>query len=405
MANITGRRDFNSAQSGRIIQNVLPAIILVDENINDAAFLAFYSRTPVQNTAQEKFTWDVDEFLSLTDTVDGAVSGTTATTIGVDNVTRFIPGQLWINKRTGEVMYIKSVNTATSNINVTRAVSALNSGGGTAAAAINDGDTLVRLAPAVGETSGRQVTQTTTPTAVFNYAQMFRWDLSLSERQIKRQYETGDELPYQTKKQMKEAQMALNRAFLAGERGRYTNDDGQDVTLTGGMKNVPTSYTWSVGGTMHEYAFDEFLVENGLRKGSRNKMLFASTQVILAISEMTKDRVSYDINLGTKSSPVGIQVMEYMAPNGGRLMVVEDRFLSEAYNGQAVGVDMTQLKRRVFSRNGKNGDLHIIPDTQDVDDLGTVSTMYADMGLQWGAEQNHFLITGVTGGAKGLAVV
>jgi hypothetical protein len=404
MADVLGRRQY-STRSGRIITNVLPAIILIDENINDAAFLAFFNKVPKMNTAAEEFKWDVDEFLTTNDTVDGAVAGTTATTIGVDNPSRFNVGQTWINKRTGEIMAITAVNTSTKNITVTRAISALSSGGGTAAAAINDADTLVMLAPAVGETNSRQVTQTTTPSEVTNYCQQFRWDLSLSQRQIKRAYDSGDELPYQTKKQMKEAQMALNRAFLKGEKGRYTDADGQDVTLTEGMAQVPSTYTWAVSGTMYEYAFDEFLVESALRKGSRNKVMFASTQVILALSEMSKDRVEYNLPMGTHKKPVGISVMEYMAPNGGTLTVVEDRFLSENFNGEAYICDMTQLKRRTFTRNGQDGDLHVISDTADPDDLGQVSTIAGDMGLQYGSEKVHAKISGVTGGAKGLAVL
>jgi len=400
---VIGRRQY-ATQSSRIIQNVLPQIILIDENINDAAFLAFYSDVKKSTTAQEKFTWDVDEFLSITDTVDGAVTGTTQESIQVDNPKYFIPGQLWQLKRTGEIMYVREVNNSTSRITVTRAVTALNSSGGTAAAAIADADTLVRMAPAVSENSTRQTTQTTTPTEVSNYCQQFRWELAMSRRQIKRAYETGDELPYQQKKIMKEAQMALNRQFLVGEKARYTDDSGDDVTLTTGIKPVISTYTWSVGGTLNEYEWDEFLVEEGLRRGSRNRMLFASTNVILALSEMSKDRMEYAVPFGPKKTAVGLQVVEYTAPNGGKIAVVEDRFLTEAFNGIAIGVDMTDLERKVFSRNGFDDDLHVISDTGDVDDLGQTSTLYGDMGLQYGAEQNHFLITNVEGGAKGRAI-
>ena len=380
----------------------MPSIILVDSNINDAGFLAFFSRVPKELTGQEQFKWEVDNFLNLTDTVDGAVSGTTATTIGVDNPTRYNAGDLWLNKRSGEIMQIKSVNVSSGNITVTRAVSALNSSGGTSAAAISDADTLVRLAPAVGENSSRMTTKTTTPSEISNYCQAFRWDLSLSRRQIKRTFETGDDLPYQTQKQLKEAQKQLNATFIDGEKARYTNDDGDDVTLTQGMRGVPSTYTWAVGGTMHENALDEFLVEEGLRKGSRNKVLFASTKVILALTQIAKDRLEYSfMNLGPKKGGIGIEILEYMAPNGGRLHIVEDRHMSEAHNGDAFGVDMSQLKRKVFSRNGFDDDLHFIPDTHDKDDMGRVTTLYGDMGLQYGAEETHFKITGVTGGAKG----
>lgn len=400
---IVGLRQF-ATQSGRIIRNVWPSIILIDENIRDAGFLAFYSRVPSMGTDQEQFFWDVDQFLAVTDTLDGAVSSTTQTTIQVDNPLFFIPGQLWMLKRTGEYLYIKEVNNSTSQLTVTRGVTALNSSGGTAAAAMLDADTLVRIAPVVGENSSRQTTQTTTPTASNNYCQQFRFDLHLSRRQIKRRFDTGDELPYQTMKQLKEARMALNRQFLVGEKARYTNDDGDDVTITGGIKPQISTYTWAVGGTMNEYNWNEFLVEEGFRRGSANKILFCSTQVYLAFVEMGLDRLEYNIPFGSREAPIGVKVTEYMAPTGGRLMLVEDRFLSDAFNGIAIGCDMTQLRRRVFSRNGFNDDLHIIPDTQDVDDLGQNATLFADMGLQWGAEQHHFLITEVEGGAKGRAI-
>lgn len=401
---IQGRRSFDT-QSGRIITNILPRMIVIDEDIIAAAFLAFFSKVGTQTTEQEKFTWDVDEFLSVTDTLSAAASSTTQETLDVNNPKYFLPNQTWVNKRTGEVLLIRQVNTSTSQITVTRAVTALNSSGGTAAASMNSGDTLVKQAPAVSENSTRQSVQTTTPTEVYNFAQMFRWELSLSDRQIKRRFETGDELPYQNMKIMKEARMALNRALLTGERARFTDSSGDDVTMTRGMKNVPTTYTWSVGGTMNEYDWDEFLVEEGLRRGSANKIVFASTQFILALSEMTKDRLTYaPTSFGPFSARVGMDVMEYKAPNGRKVAIVEDRHLSDAWNGMAVGVDMTELKRRVFSRNGRTGDLHVSLNTQDPDDLGQVNTLYADMGLQWGPEQHHFLITNVEGGAKGRAI-
>jgi len=133
-------------------------------------------------------------------------------------------------------------------------------------------------------------------------------------------------------------------------------------------------------------------------------MMFCSTNVILALTQMTKDRVEYNVPFGPKDARIGIRVIEYMAPNGGRVAFIEDRFLSQAYNGVAIGVDMSELQRRVFSRNGRNDDLHIIEDTGDPDDLGYTSTLYGDMGLQYGPEQHHFKITNVSGGAKGNSI-
>src|SRR3990167_8386688 len=128
---VIGRRSYDT-QSGRIIPNVLPRIILIDRDPGRAAFLAFYSRVPTLTTEVESFTWDVDQYLALTDLVNGAVSGTTQETITVDNPKYFIPGQLWTNSRTGEFMFVKSVNNSASTVTFTRGVTALNASGGTA---------------------------------------------------------------------------------------------------------------------------------------------------------------------------------------------------------------------------------------------------------------------------------
>lgn len=396
---VQGRRQYDT-QSSRIIPNVMKSILLIDADPNTAGFLTFFNKCKKETTPQEKFTWDVDTYLDLTDTTAAAATAS-ATAVDVTTPGRWLPGQLWVNNRTGEIVYVSAINTSTSQVTLVRGVTALNSSGGTAAAAMNSGDTLVRLGPIVGEDNTRQTTQTTTPTEVYNYSQVFRWDLSMSRRQIKREYETGDELPYQVKKQLNEARKQLNATFIDGERARFTLN-GVDYTSTKGIRTVPSTYTYDAGGVLYETQLDDFLISEGMRTGSRNKMLFCSADVLAAFVEMGKERLHYDlVKITSAQGSMGIRVVEYMAGNGGNLMLVEDRYLTEARAGVAIGVDMDQIVRKVFSGNGYDDDLHYITDTQDKDDLGYVTTLTGDMGLQYGAEQCHFLITNVSGGATG----
>ena len=134
----TGARK-DPVRGSRVIPNVLPKILLLDDNIEEAGFTAFYSQLSTQSTPAERHAWDVDEFLATSDTTSGAVSSTTSTTIPVSNPSYFNTGVGWVNKRTGEIMLVTSVSPGTGNIEVIRAVTALNSSGGTAAAAIATG--------------------------------------------------------------------------------------------------------------------------------------------------------------------------------------------------------------------------------------------------------------------------
>jgi hypothetical protein len=372
----------------------MPKILLLDRNISDAGFIVFFNRMKTATTKTETINWDTDTYLPSTDTLSAAASGTTRTTLPVTNPERFNANQAWQNTRTLEIVGVTSVNVANGNIVVTRSV------GTTAAAAMNSGDTLVRLGTFVGENSTRQTFQSTIPDAVFNYAQQMRMDLSMSERQIKRAFENDSELPYQQFKILQEFRMDMDRTFLFMERNRGVDSSGDDYTTTNGLKPIISSNTFAVNGTLYKSDLDEFMVEQGMRYGSRNKMLFASTDVILAFTQMVDTNLTFQVNVAPQTGKAfGTEVLKYVAPNGHSMLIVEDRNISNFYNGESYLADMNELTRHVFSNNGHTGELHIIKDTGDSDDPGTVSTLMGDMGLSYGNEINHASITGVSGGS------
>jgi hypothetical protein len=400
-----GRRSYN-VRSDRIIPNVLPNIILIDNDIRRAHYLAFSMGLKSMSTKQEKVTWDVDEFAPIKDTTSAAVSSTTATTIPVTNPTYYLPNELWQNQRTDEVIQIKEVNVGTGNLTVVRAVTALNSSGGSAAATMASGDQLNRISALMSENSSRQITRTTTPTEVFNYAQQQRTDLSLSMRQQKREMVNNNELPYLSEKAMKEFRMTLNRTYLFGERARFTDENGDDVTATGGIRPFITTNVFDVGGTLFKSSLDEFLVNYGLRFGSTRKILFSSSQVILAFTQMYDSITRHDVEIkGALGARIGTTVLHYTAPNGSDLAIVEDRNITEQRPGEAYGVDMTELVRRPFTNNGISGDLQLLRGTQDKDDLGMVDTLVADDCITYGYEKAHFTLKNVQGGSFSVPIV
>jgi hypothetical protein len=222
----------------------------------------------------------------------------------------------------------------------------------------------------------------------------------MSERQIKREFENDNEYSYQQMKQIKEFRMDLDRAFLFGERARFTDSAGDDTTLMSGIRPQISTNDLSVGGTLYKSEFDEWCVEEGFRYGSRDKMMFTSTDVILGFTQMVDTNLTFQIDLvGKEGVTFGLSVLRYIAPNGGRLLLIEDRNISNQYNGEGYLVDMSQMERRVFSNNGRSGEMKVIEGTQDVDDVGRVDTIMADMTMTWGSEKTHGKITGVSGGS------
>jgi hypothetical protein len=403
MAVIQGQRQ--QVNSGVKTPNVMASILLRDSDLSAAMFLAYISRLPKMATPDAVIKWETDTYLPTSDTTAASVTAA-SNSITVSNVNYFIPNTTWYNKRTGENFKVASVDSANSQISVIRGLGAKNNGSGTAATAMNSGDTLNKLGTSVNpEKSTSQVTHTTTLTEVENYCQAVRYELEMGRETMKSSYLTGKDWPYQFDKTYKEAQKGLSTTFLFSEKSSYTDENNVPHRTTQGMFNVPTTNSFSVGGTLYETALDSWLVDEAFRYGSQRKTLLCSTDVIKGIVEMGKSRLQYSDVYLDKKKQLGFQVLQYMSPTGGILDIVEDRNISEQRNGDGVVVDFSDLKYRHFSANGIMDDLHWENlDAQDNDATNKQAYIYGQIGLQWGDEANHGIITGVTGGSQGRSV-
>jgi hypothetical protein len=404
MAVIRGQRQ--NVNPNNLVPNVLPNIILTDENLNDAMYLTLFNLFPKKTPEpQYELKWNVDGFLPENDTTSAAVTATSGT-VSVTNPNYYIVNDTWYNKRTGEMFKVTAVDTSNSQITVIRGLGAKDNGTGTSASAMNSGDLLIRLATSVNpEKSRSQTARSTDLNEVVNYTQAMRWEIEMGRRQVKAAYFTGADMKYQMEKVFKEARKDISRALLFNEKSKYTDENNNIITTTQGIFNVPTTNQFNVGGTLYENSFDQFLVDEALRYGSSNKWLVCSTDIILAINEMAKDRVEikqYEIQKGKE---LGFEVMKYTAPNGRTLNIVEDRSISNNRNGDGVIVDMDMITYCHHSGNGINDDFHLVTnDATENDATNSQAYLYGDIGMKWGDELCHAVITNVTGGASGRAV-
>ena len=399
--NKEGRR-LLAFQTDLHVKNILPDIVFVDGNLNEAHFLAWLNQLPMVTTVTKEFQFYEDDWLPLTDTTAASVTAT-ETDITVTTPLAYIPGLLYKNATTGEVVMVTAQTG--SHITVVRGVGRDSTNStGTAAAAMASGETLIRLGPAQGEHSNRQSFQSTVPTKVFNYAEKMRVDIIMSDWQRKQKHVTGRDWDYQLDKAFKQFRKDLNVKLYAGERNS-TTINGQVHYFTGGLDFFISTNVLTSSGTLYEYAWDDFLNSEGLRYGSSDKLCLGSMKFIQAITEMAKDKITITrANLGTRDMAMGVNVIEYIAPNG-KLTIAEDRALTAAYSGHARIIDLDVVRLRDFSGDGIDGRPRLIPNTQDPDSDDYVSTILADIGLEVGPEKHHAKITGVTtGGMAGRAV-
>ncbi len=403
--NISGRRT-RSLQTGQHSLNMLDEIVLVDGNLEDAGFLAWLVAIPSQATSNQRFSYWIDDWLPSSDTVDGAVAGTTATSIKMDTILAFSPNWLWMNARTGEIYHIDSVSEGESLVTVKREVGRNTTDStGTAAAAILDADVWIRLTPTQGEVSRRQNALSTTPVEVFNYTEKMRWEITMSDWQRKTKHETGNDWPYQVDKALRQARKDINGWLYLGERNTKTIG-GQTKYMAGGLDFYIATNIHAASGTLHEYEFDQWMVDEAMRFGPRQKNMPSSMNVIKAVNQMTKDRTRIYLPVAKAEGriDIGIWVQDYTTPTGRTVSMMEDRFLTENLNGHARVIDPQVVKLRHFDGDGLSGEIHLIEGTQDVDSDDYSDTIIGDIGLEVGPEQHHGKLSGVTQGASGRSV-
>lgn len=405
MAVIRGQRQ--NVNPNLLTPNVMKNIILTDENLNDAMYLTLFNFFARKKSAEPQYElkWTVDGFLPENDTTSATVTATSGT-ISVTNPNYYIVNDTWYNKRTGEMIKVVGVDTSNSQITVIRGLGAKDNGTGTSATAMNSGDLLIRLATSVNpEKSTAQTARTTDLKEVVNYTQAMRWDMQIGRRQNKASFLTGYDKQYQLQKALKEVRKDISRALLFNEKSKYTDENNNIITTTQGIFNVPETNKFNVGGTLYANSFDQFLVDEALRHGSSNKVLVCSTALILAINEMAKDKIEIKQAQIQSDKTVGFEVMQYIAPNGRTLKIVEDRSISNNRNGDGVIVDLDMLQYCHFSGNGINDDFHLIEkNSTENNATNHEGYIYGDIGMKWGDELCHALITNVTGGANGRAV-
>ena len=403
--NITGSRTVG-LQTDLNSLNILPELVLVDGDLDAAKLLAFLNIVPWAPTYNKKYNFFEDAWLPATDTTSAAVSGTNATTIPVTTILAYNIGHVWRNKRTKELMLVTGKSTSSGTIDVIRALGRdTTNSTGTAAAAINSGDTLQRLGASQGETTKRQVAQSTLPTEVFNYAEKKRYEVEMSDWQRKTKHETGVDWDYQVDKTMRQARKDLNGWLYYGERNTMTVDNELRYTA-GGLNFFVSTNLLSVTGVLHSYTFNEWLQDEAMFYGPSEKTGLFSAGVVRSVTEMMTDIIQVSpVNLGTDDMKAGISVITYMSPTGALVHLTEDRCLTTMANGDGFVTDLRVCRLRHFSGDGLDGRPHWMLDTQDTDSDAFSQAILMDIGGEFGPEKHHAKVSGVTnGGAAGRAV-
>lgn len=397
-ANNAARSTATSQAEGRLVVDMVDRLFVLEPNQHPLVTLLTsvgkdYNGKSVSGAGLQKATTGNPKFSWLEDYHGGRyakvatayIAGATSidvTGAGSSSAYIFTPGDQVKNQRTGEVMVVTSITDA-DTIAVSRAF------GTTAAAAGVAGDGLFIVGNVSEENAGARNVNMTRAEEMYNYTQIFKTTIALSNTEKASDLYGGDDLTIQRRKKAVEHALDIERSFWLSER-KYdvSGTQGKPRRSTGGILEFiesGNSYVQNQGGVLTAPDLNTFLRE-GFTYGNSTKVLFAGGVVIQAINEIARGQV----RTKTGDTTYGVKISEWMTPFGS-INIVHNPLFVEEYAGHAFLLDMESFRYRVMK--GRDTALEMNIQGNDID--GQVDQYLSEVGLERKQAPKHALLKGV----------
>jgi hypothetical protein len=379
MATNTGGRTTTNISSDQLAIDIGNRISMLEPDVQPLA--VFTRAADKRATVATKFSWVEDKHKARFDTQNGgATSG--ATTVTVNNGPYFAQHDQVINTRTGEQFRVDGV--AANVLTVTRGI-------GSTAAAMNNGDELYIIGTAQPENDTSKPARSDNPSKVTNNTQIFRtpFEASDSLRASGNQTSPHDWL-LQTRKAGGEHAKDIELSLLLGRKSADVTGATERRT-TGGVLSFISSNQTDAGGDLSEAEFNAFMLQV-MRYGSKRKLALASGVGVSALNKFpaAKQQTRND------EKTYGMDVTSYTSPFGSLSLVYHRLLEGTKYGGYIVVVDLDQTTYRYLSNGDLNRDTKVLTNRQPNDQDGRKDEYLSEIGLEFGQEKYHGLLTGIT---------
>lgn len=254
-------------------------------------------------------------------------------------------------------------------------------GGATGAAASAAGDVVI-LGNANEEGAGLREIKGTTIEEVYNYCQIFRTPIGITEtaRNTKGWTKEND-FDFQSKKKAVEHMIDIERAFLFGKRSISTAGT-HPKRYSGGI--IPSIEEYATANVDTEAEFEAWL-EDAFAHGNTEKYLFASAAVVSMINGWAKGKLQ---TLSTDKT-YGLRITRYESPHGTVNIIKHPLLVGTTYGNYAVMLDMECLTYRYLS----NRDTKLLTNRQAPGEDSRVDEYLTECGLQFEQEKRHAVMS------------
>lgn len=384
--------EFLSQSTLKLLASEARVVIDMDEDIfllEPAAtpFFQILGKLPKKKATSYKVEWMEDSYGSIWDAVNnGAGYNSTATSIVVDDGTKFIADDLVLVYRTGEVIFVRSVSTNTLTV-----VRGYEDTPPTNNAALLDNDKLIIM--------GQAKEEGWTPAAMkrkalgmhYNYVQFFSKFIHCKECTENVRLYGGSERRRLLNKKGVEIKRDIENGLMMGRRALDTTSaaatsDHLRGTM-GGLEYFVTSNVMTpANGELSESYFDDTVMETMFEYGSMEKWLFSGSKILAFLTAVAKKRWAPPQVDGA----YGVRVETYYI-NGCTVHCVRHPLLISSYAGHGFFIDvenviMRDMENMKLNANVQSKKSHTVEDEY-----------FSELSVEIKGEKTHGIIKGVTG--------
>ena len=382
---------YSAGTEGSLVRDVSDKIYLLQPD--DTPLTVFTRQLGGKKVADNpKFEWVEDALIPNVIADSTGVGTSTTITVTAGQETRVRIGDILIAPN-GESILV--TNTGSGSLTVTRAMSTT-----PAAYTLAAADQLIIAGNALEEGSTYAPFRYTKKEFLYNYVQIFKDSVELTEVQNASKSYGGDDRKYQQMKKAIEHKRAIEQAFLFG--ARFENTSGSQTRRgTGGLIYFISTNVTDIAGTITESDFEAFLrtlFRYHPTVTAPSKLLIANPVMVSAVNFWAKQALQINQNEKT----FGVRVAKYRSGHGD-LDIVKHWLLSDFATLNTVGtsgfgsfnfaVDPTSLRYR----NMAGLDTKMVTDTQDKTETKTIDEFRTVCGLEVREEKTHGILKGVRG--------
>lgn len=349
--------------------------ILLQFPNSPVALTALMSKLRSENTNDPKFTIFTKQLPTQRATITGTIAaGTTQLDFsGTTPAKQFKKGMSLINPRTLEVVWVVAdPSGAYTSVEVIR-------GRGSSAAEMTTGDIMCVVGTHHQEGAATPTAITYDPTEWYNWTQIFRTSLAITNTMRATHLRTGSDLMERQRETLELHAMERENAYIWGTGVEDTTGAQPERTTKGFVSLVTTNVTDFAD------AFDidtwESFLEDVFEDGSSEKLMFAGNSALTTINKV--GRIHGQIQMTPRNQTYGIALQTYVTPYGDLQMRQHPLFSKNPiFKDWGIVIDTRYLVDRILSGNGVNRDTQYLENQQPKGTDMTIDEWLTESGLE-----------------------